>query len=55
MVIAAMCPEFAKATEATDFSGTWGFNAARSTVAKDSIIKSQTIVIDNKKSTIVFH
>ena len=55
LVLAVMFPEFMKATEASDFSGTWVLNAAKSTVAKDSAIKSQTIVIDNKKSAIVFH
>lgn len=55
LVLAVMFPEFAKATEAPDFSGTWVLNATKSTLAKDSTIKSQTIVIDIKKSAIVFH
>jgi hypothetical protein len=38
-----------------DLSGTWVFNPAKSTLRKDSAIKSETIVIDYKKSTIVFH
>jgi hypothetical protein len=46
---------FAKAAAAPDFSGTWVLNVAKSTLPKDSSIKSQTIVIDNKKSAIVFH
>lgn len=37
-----------------DLSGTWVFNPAKSTLRKDSAIKSETIVIDYKKSTIVF-
>jgi len=45
---------FANATAAPDFSGTWVLDAAKSTLAKDSTIKSQIIVIDNKKSAIVF-
>ena len=40
---------------APDFSGAWVLNAAKSTLPKDSTLKSQTIVIDNKKSAIVFH
>jgi hypothetical protein len=42
-------------TAAPDFSGSWVLNAAKSTFPKDSTIKSPTIVIDNKKSAIVFH
>lgn len=38
-----------------DFSGTWVLNTGKSTLAKDSTVKSETIVIDYKKSTIVFH
>jgi hypothetical protein len=55
LVLVGMSPEFAKAAEIPDFSGTWVLNAAKSTLAKDSAIKSQTIVIANKKSAIVFH
>jgi hypothetical protein len=55
LVLAAMFSEFASAAEAPDFSGTWVLNAAKSTLSTDSTIKSQTIVIDNKKSAIVFH
>ena len=44
----------AQTTPAPDFSGTWVLNATKSTLAKDSTIKSQSIVIDNKKSEIVF-
>ena len=59
LVLAAMFSEFAKAnaapTAAPDFSGTWVLNLAKSTLPKDSTIKSQTIVIDNKKSAMVFH
>lgn len=59
LVFAAMFSQFAKATAAPttapDFSGTWVLNVAKSTLPKDSTIKSQTIVIDNKKSAIVFH
>src|SRR5215467_11367988 len=55
LVIAVMFSAFATAAEAPDFSGTWVLNVAKSTLPKDSTIKSQTIVIDNKKSAIVFH
>ena len=55
LVLTVMFSEFAKATTVPDFSGTWVLNAAKSTLPKDSTIKSQTIVIDNKKSAIVFH
>ena len=54
LVIAVMSV-FATAAEAPDFSGTWVLNAAKSTLPKDSTIKSRTIVIENKKSAIVLH
>jgi hypothetical protein len=49
------CSALAQTTAAPDFSGTWVLNAANSNLPKDSTIKSQTLVIDNKKSAIVFH
>src|SRR5580704_2396576 len=55
LVLAVMFSALAQATPAPDLSGTWVLNAAKSTLPKDSTIKSQTIVIDNKKSAIVFH
>jgi hypothetical protein len=55
LLIAVILSVLATAAEAPDFSGTWVLNAAKSTLPKDSTIKSQTIVIDNKKSAIVFH
>jgi hypothetical protein len=48
-----MFAALAQTTAAPDFSGTWILKAAKSTLSKDTI-KSQTIVIDNKKSAIVF-
>ena len=42
-------------TAAPDFSGTWVLSAAKSTLPKDSTIKSQSISIENKKSEIAFH
>ena len=55
LVLAATLSALAQTPAAPDFSGTWVLNAAKSTLPKDSTIKSQTIVIDNKKSAIVFH
>src|ERR1700733_3107045 len=55
LVIAVMFSVLATAAEAPDLSGTWVLNVAKSTLAKDSTIKSRTIVIENKKSAIVFH
>ena len=55
LVIAVLFSVLATAAEAPDFSGTWVLNVAKSTLPKDSTIKSRTIVIENKKSAIVFH
>ena len=55
LVTAVLFPVFATAAETPDFSGTWVLNVAKSTLAKDSPTKSETIVIENKKSAIVFH
>ena len=55
LVIAVMFSVFATAAETPDFSGTWVLNVAKSTLPKDSTIKSRTIVIENKKSAIVCH
>ena len=54
LVLAVIPPEFAKAAEVPDFSGTWALNVAKSTFPTDSAIKSQTVVIENKKSAIIF-
>jgi hypothetical protein len=45
----------AQTAAAPNFSGTWVLNATKSTLPKDSTIKSQSIVIDNKKSAIGFN
>jgi hypothetical protein len=45
----------AQTTATPNFSGTWVLNSSKSTLAKDDTIKSETIVIEYKKSTIVFH
>lgn len=55
LVLAVMSSALAQNTPAPDFSGTWVLNAAKSILPKDSTIKSQSIVIDNKKSAIAFH
>ena len=55
LVLVVMFPALAQTSAAPDFSGTWVLNATKSTLPKDSTIKSQTIVIENKKSAIVFH
>jgi hypothetical protein len=54
LVLAVMFSALAQTTAPPDFSGTWVLNAVKSTLPKDSTTKSQTIVIDNKKSAIVF-
>jgi flagellar hook assembly protein FlgD len=55
LALAVMFSGSVSATAAPDFSGTWVLNAAKSTLPKDSTIKSQTISIENKKSAIIFH
>lgn len=55
LALAVMFPALGQTPVAPDFSGTWVLDVAKSTLPKDSAIKSQTIVIDNKKSAIVFH
>ena len=55
LALVVMFPALAQTSAAPDFSGTWVLNATKSTLPKDNTIKSQTIVIDNKKSAIVFH
>ncbi len=55
LVFAVMFSALAQPAAPPDFSGAWVLNATKSTLPKDSTIKSQSIVIDNKKSAIVFH
>ena len=55
LVLAATCATLAQTTAPPDLSGIWVLNLAKSTLAKDNTIKSETIVIDYKKSAIVFH
>jgi hypothetical protein len=55
LVLTVMFSALAQTAATPDFPGTWVLDAAKSTLPKHSTIKSQTIVIDNKKSAIVFH
>lgn len=55
LVLIVVLPAVAQTSVPPDFSGTWVLNVTRSTLAKDSTIKSQTIAIGQKKSVIVFH
>ena len=55
LFFAVMFSALAQTAAVPDFSGTWVLNATKSTLPKDSTIKSQSIIIDNKKSAIVFH
>jgi hypothetical protein len=55
LVLAVAFTALAQNTSAPNLSGTWILNSAKSTLAKDNTVKSQTIVIDYKKSAIVFH
>ena len=54
LILAVTSSALAQNTAAPDFSGTWVLSTAKSTLAKDSTIKSETIVVAYKKSTIVF-
>jgi hypothetical protein len=55
LVFAVTLSALAQTSATPDFSGTWALNIAKSTLPKDSTIKSQSIAIENKKSAIVFH
>jgi hypothetical protein len=55
LVLAIVLSAAAQITTAPDLSGTWVLDIAKSTLAKDDTIKSETIVIDYKKSKIIFH
>ena len=54
LLVLAM-PVAAQNTPTPDFTGTWVLNLAKSTLPKDSTLKSETIEIANKKSSVVFH
>ena len=55
IVLAVTFSALAQTAATPDFSGTWVLNISKSTLAKDGTIKSETIVIAYKKSTIIFH
>jgi hypothetical protein len=55
LAFAVTLSALAQAPSPPDFSGTWVLNVPKSTLPKDSTIKSESIVIENKKSAIVFH
>ena len=55
LVFAAVFSALAQTTATPDFSGTWVLNATKGTLSKDSTVKSESIVIEKKKSAIVFH
>ncbi len=55
LAITVMCSALAKSIAAPDFSGIWVLNVAKSTLPKDTAIKSETVAIENKKSAMVFH
>jgi hypothetical protein len=55
LLLAVTFSALAQTAAAPDFSGAWVLNVPKSTLAKDSTIKSETIDIAYKKSTIIFH
>lgn len=55
LILAAVFSALAQGAAPPDFSGTWVLNLAKSTLAKDNTVKSETIAVDYKKSKIVFH
>ena len=55
LVFAVVFPALAQTSAAPDLSGTWVLSIVKSTLAKDDTIKSDTIVIEYKKSAIIFH
>jgi hypothetical protein len=55
LALAVTFSALAQNSTTPDLSGTWVLNPAKSTLGKDNTIKAQTIAIDYKKSTIVFH
>jgi hypothetical protein len=53
LICAAMFSVVAQTAATPDFSGTWALNVAKSTLPKDSTIKTATLTIKNKKGSIV--
>lgn len=54
-LLALASPALAQNSAPADFSGTWVLNTSKSTLAKDSKIKAETLWVENKKGAIVFH
>jgi hypothetical protein len=54
LVLAVMSSALGQTVTAPDFSGSWILDVAKSALPKDSTVKSETVVIENKKSAIVF-
>lgn len=54
LVLAVTFSALGQTTSTPDFSGTWVLSPAKSTLAKESTIKSETILVAHKKATIVF-
>ena len=54
LLLLMVLPLAAQTAPAPDFTGTWVLNLAKSVPGKDSTVKEETIVIANKKSTVVF-
>src|SRR5262249_47254574 len=54
LVLVATFSALAQTRSAPDFSGTWVLNVTKSTLEKGNAIKSQTVLIEHKKSAIVF-
>jgi hypothetical protein len=55
LILAAVFSVFAQTAATPDFSGTWALNVAKSTLPKDSMVKSSTLAIENKKGSVVMH
>jgi hypothetical protein len=55
LVFAVMLSTLAQTPATPDFSGNWLLNTSKSTLDKDSTVKSQSLNIENKKSAIIFH
>ena len=55
LVFALMVSASAQTSVTPDLSGTWVLNIAKSSLAKETAIKTQAVMIESKKSEIVFH
>jgi flagellar hook assembly protein FlgD len=52
LIFVAMFSVLAQTPATPDFSGTWVLNVAKSTLSKDSTVKSSTLAIENKKGSV---